>query len=129
MPIIRANQMGSGVREMHDLWGLREEADRVIKGIAMASRTKNAQIIIFSDTVNNNNGKRIADFIVRNKLGDIIESPASKSRNTGAMIQTWMWSVWHKALQDWSKANPNIVPLKARCSNRTWNKQNKTCHT
>lgn len=59
--------------------------------------------IIFSDTIREDNGQKLADYIHKNKLGAISSPKAKRNPNSGNMIKVWTWSVNNRALARWYK--------------------------
>ena len=46
-------------------------------------------------------GQRLADYILKNKLGTIVTSVSKRNPNSGNMIQIWTWGVDKEALIKW----------------------------
>lgn len=58
-------------------------------------------MVIFSDAVQNKRGEWLAKFLVDEKLGVVVESPAATNPNTLHKIKTWIFVPNHVALKKW----------------------------
>lgn len=54
--------------------------------------------MIFSDAVENGNGKALASYITKNKLGTITATRGRRNPNSNNIIKVWVWSINRKAL-------------------------------
>lgn len=48
---------------------------------------------IFSDTGNANYGRKLANYIQRNKLGTTITTRVKRNPNTNNKVTVWLWSI------------------------------------
>lgn len=90
------------VRKLYNLGESRHTPAKTIMGIYKAEKTRNTKIFIFSDNASYNNGKILANYIKKHKLGDIAETGKTRNPNNRNIIQTWMWSVYRKGLENWA---------------------------
>lgn len=93
-------------KKVKKLWGLNQLPRIIVRGVAQSKSTKEVQMLIFSDNVDNGNGEKLAKFIVNNKLGIISETTPFKNPNNNHTIKGWIWTIDKKALATWFKAEP-----------------------
>lgn len=58
-------------------------------------------LVVFTDAVAYKNGKELADFIVKNKLGTVVTLPSSRNPNSGNMVQAWLWRIDREVWDVW----------------------------
>lgn len=64
-------------------------------------------LYLFTDRVSYKNGSNLASYILKNKLGTIVESPARMGQ-VGHQVKGWIWSVDWKALDKWYKQSRHL---------------------
>lgn len=47
--------------------------------------------IVFSDNMYYGNGKKLAEYIRKHNMGDLVELPPGRNPNSGNTIVTWLW--------------------------------------
>lgn len=95
--IYKADESNCGMGAFHYL----EDTETVMmEKIADAIEWDNLAIIQFSDADAFQNGKAIAAFIRRYKLGTI-RSTSALNENSGHIITAYLWKVNRKAVRQW----------------------------
>ncbi len=61
-------------------------------------------IYVFTDAVSYKAGKRLAEYIIKHKLGTITTSKPERNPNTRRLVQVWIWNVDKKAANKWLKS-------------------------
>ena len=97
-----------GIKELFGLYNAETIPERFIAGICSKKGYQRTKIYIFSDNTISKGGIGLATYIKQHKLGDITETEPIQSRSSGNKIQTWIWSVHTKALENWKKENQTI---------------------
>ncbi len=94
---VYSSDISCGVRELEDL---REKPEESIAEVAIERIERGGRFVfvMFSDTIPRGNGTRIAKYIIKNGLGDIIETRVRENPNTGRRIRVWVWGINLKAL-------------------------------
>jgi hypothetical protein len=59
-------------------------------------------LMVFTDAVKYKKGTRLAAYIIKNKLGEVVESPHAAGLH-GHAVSLWTWKVDWKALEKWAK--------------------------
>lgn len=100
MPHISKMIEDGSICEMFGLYGATGAESIILKDVAEKTQDRKTKIIMFSDNMANHNGEAIANFIKKHKLGLLQETKPERSLNTGATINTWIWTIDHDALQN-----------------------------
>lgn len=67
--------------------------------------------LLFTEARQQGYGQKLADFIYEHKLGTITTSEVRQNKNSGNLIQVFLWGVDYEALKKWK--NENWVPAPA----------------
>lgn len=68
----------------------------------------NYAFVVFTDRVNSKRGQKLANYIVKNNLGRIVESRAKINPNTSNKIKVWIWDIDNINLKRWYKKNEDF---------------------
>lgn len=99
---INTTSMSCGVRLLTGIWSLEKDPQLLAKAIRRTWGRNYSRYgappepikwtFIFSDNVSHGNGKWLADYIKKNKLGTVTASPETTNANMGdTRIKTWIW--------------------------------------
>lgn len=64
---------------------------------------------LFSGVVKEKYGENFKKYILKNKLGKIIETPTRINPNSDNRIKAWVWSVNNKEIKRWAKENKKTI--------------------
>lgn len=67
------------------------------------SEISSCAFINFSDAIENRNGARLAAYITKHKLGEIIQTPIKVNPSSENKIRQWTWIIDHKKFKTWVK--------------------------
>lgn len=73
----------------------------------------------FTDTVGRGNGRRLAAYLTEQKLGTITTSPSEENRNTGLMLEVFVFTPNRDAITKW-KADVNDVMVVENQLHAVW---------
>jgi hypothetical protein len=71
-------------------------------------------LVAFSDRVSYNNGIKLAKFIQKHKLGDVVESMDGTNPIHGSTIRAWIWKPSKEGFEEWLKPMPKKVVVRKR---------------
>lgn len=97
----------------------RDPTENVLKVAFQRYEEENkAAFYTFADVVGFKNGSRLAKFIVKNNLGQIVETRSKRNPNTDNRIRVWIWDVDDVALKRWWAKNKQKASVYCwRCDN------------
>lgn len=104
MPTIRRQDGCCGVRELFNLGAL---SKTTILRVAQAIREEslNAAYYMFADRASNGNGARLARYIKKHELGDLIETPPTHNPQSGHDLIVWLWKLDQDAIAEYAQNN------------------------
>lgn len=56
-----------------------------------------------------NYGERFARYLVKHKLGKVVETPQMTNGNTGNECQVWLWAIDEDALREWADEHDIVM--------------------
>lgn len=59
--------------------------------------------VLFTDNLVSTHGSRLAQYLKRKKLGNVIQTAPKKNPKSGRQVQCWIWDIDWKALRAWEK--------------------------
>jgi hypothetical protein len=111
---IDSTQISCGIHQLHALYNHNNLDQSLFEafedsGLLQEDLFPGFSYILFSDTVANGNGTRLAKFIVRRKLGTVTSDKPVVNPNSSNKIKLWVWKVNRKALRDWALKMDKLV--------------------
>lgn len=108
MPTIEHTQC-CGIKEIDGVEGSHPKEFLLDIADAIMSGAEDAAFYFFSDIGDAQNGKAIAAFLKRNKLGKITKTGAKRNPNSGNRLHMWVWNIDLKAYRTWvHKTDSNL---------------------
>ncbi len=91
MANVARQQNCCGVRELYALGGRSLEIIKQVHG--WINGTYNAAFYMFADNVAAGNGKKLARYIAKHKLGHIAETSPTHNPQSNHKLQVWLWTI------------------------------------
>ena len=103
MSYLKAMANSRKVKRLTGLGSCSENPDQMIIAVAKTHKSRDVEMIIFSDNIGNNNGKTLANFIVEHHLGGITETGRLRNPNNDNTIEGWIWTINKPELAKWKE--------------------------
>lgn len=93
-----------GITETHNV----EHILDVVGDDRYNDQESNGAFYVFTDTGTGTHGKRLSEYIHKNKLGTVTRGKAKRNPNTGNMLILFTWALNGPAFRSWyRKRHPN----------------------
>lgn len=82
-----------GVKELHRIQGVSARQAALDALRSMSNGGNRSGAVVFTDTERSQAGPKLADFIRKNGLGVVVESPFVENSGTGNNISVYVWTI------------------------------------
>jgi len=101
-----------GLKEIHNLSGY-INPKKALKAVCKeflkkGNNGKRGAFLVFTQALSyeaSDYGDRLKEYIIKNNLGGVIETPLRRNPNSGNTLKTYVWTVKPRKLHSWYKNN------------------------